>query len=534
MQIQQRDLNRIDEEQIQADGCIRLQIRERGSNRALSTAEAEYVSLSACCTQVIWMRTQLTDYGFHFNKIPIYCDSKSAIAISCNPVQYSRTKHIAIHYHFIKEHVEKGTTALYFVKTDYQLADLFTKSLLVDRFNYLVRRLEADLSKDTLGLEPSLELRRSWCVKGNLGDEGPSSEGTKLNSTFITAEDRVKEEALSITLTRANICIGNSTNVTDSKEKLQKQNFSANHEGKHKSINGKRPQQAEKVRLKTIAGMIRGNTSRKRPREQSEQWLDNEISFPSTQGCQLVDSPIILEALIEGFLVRRIYADEGSSSKVMMEEAQGLAMEGRVTLPHIQAAGSVGTTSQGKKEEHELKTYPHIELRVQRTQSIAPDKRKVVKDEVAEWLKAGIVRKGIELEAYGIKYAPRSVIKGQVLVDFLADTMAEDNSTQIKSGGPNDTLIEGKSRKEFKNSSKNKGRKNACICRFEVGSKLGRIQKNLLDKVLQLHYRSRYQSVSQQTTWTSTLSNGVFLGRSLRFWMDHGKNIPNLNRLIPP
>nr|GEV92109.1 retrovirus-related Pol polyprotein from transposon TNT 1-94 [Tanacetum cinerariifolium] len=75
---------------------------------ALSTAKAEYVSLSACCAQVLWMRTQLTDYGFYFNKIPIYCDSKSAIAISCNPVQHSRTKHIAVRYHFIKEHVDKG------------------------------------------------------------------------------------------------------------------------------------------------------------------------------------------------------------------------------------------------------------------------------------------------------------------------------------------------------------------------------------------------------------------------------------------
>ncbi|GJV45586.1 retrovirus-related pol polyprotein from transposon TNT 1-94 [Tanacetum coccineum] len=104
-------------------------------------AGSEYVSLSACCAQVLWMRTQLTDYGFHFNKIPIYCDSKSAIAISCNPVQHSRTKHIAVRYHFIKEHVEMGTIELYFVKTDYQLADLFTKALPVDRFNYLVRRL---------------------------------------------------------------------------------------------------------------------------------------------------------------------------------------------------------------------------------------------------------------------------------------------------------------------------------------------------------------------------------------------------------
>nr|GEY94316.1 ribonuclease H-like domain-containing protein [Tanacetum cinerariifolium] len=83
----------------------------------------------------------ITDYGFHFNKIPIYCDSKSAIAISCNLVQHSRTKHIAVRYHFIKEHVEKGTIELYFFKTDYQLADIFTKALPADRFNYLVRRL---------------------------------------------------------------------------------------------------------------------------------------------------------------------------------------------------------------------------------------------------------------------------------------------------------------------------------------------------------------------------------------------------------
>nr|GEU79106.1 integrase, catalytic region, zinc finger, CCHC-type, peptidase aspartic, catalytic [Tanacetum cinerariifolium] len=108
---------------------------------ALSTAKAKYVSLSACCAQVLWMRTQLTDYGFYFNKISIYCDSKSTISISCNLIQHSRTKHIAIRYHFIKEHVEKGTIELYLVKTDYQLADLFTKALPVDRFNYLVRRL---------------------------------------------------------------------------------------------------------------------------------------------------------------------------------------------------------------------------------------------------------------------------------------------------------------------------------------------------------------------------------------------------------
>nr|GEW70700.1 hypothetical protein [Tanacetum cinerariifolium] len=108
---------------------------------ALLTVEAEYVSLSACCTQVIWMRIQLTDYGYHFNKISIYYDLKSAIAISCNTLQHSRKKHIAFRYHFIKEYMEKGMIELYFVKTGYQLAELFTKALLVDRFNYLVSRL---------------------------------------------------------------------------------------------------------------------------------------------------------------------------------------------------------------------------------------------------------------------------------------------------------------------------------------------------------------------------------------------------------
>nr|GFA68814.1 retrovirus-related Pol polyprotein from transposon TNT 1-94 [Tanacetum cinerariifolium] len=86
---------------------------------SMSSAEAEYVSLSACCAQVLWMRTQLIDYGFYFDKIPMYCDSKAAIAISCNPVQHSRTKHIDVRYHFIKEKVEKGIVDLFFVGTEY-------------------------------------------------------------------------------------------------------------------------------------------------------------------------------------------------------------------------------------------------------------------------------------------------------------------------------------------------------------------------------------------------------------------------------
>ncbi|KAI3697946.1 hypothetical protein L6452_31052 [Arctium lappa] len=106
-----------------------------------STAEAEYVVAASCCSQVLWMRTQLRDNGFKFDKIPIYCDSKSAIAISANPVQHTKTKHVDVRYHFIKDNVEKGTIELYFVKTDYQLTDLFTKALDEKRFNFLVFKL---------------------------------------------------------------------------------------------------------------------------------------------------------------------------------------------------------------------------------------------------------------------------------------------------------------------------------------------------------------------------------------------------------
>ncbi|GJY78734.1 hypothetical protein Tco_0484535 [Tanacetum coccineum] len=89
----------------------------------------------------IWMRTQLFDYGYKYNWIPMYCDSKSAIAILCNPFPHSKTKHIDIRYHFIKEHVEKGTVELYFVGTEYQLADLFIKALPKECFEYLVYRI---------------------------------------------------------------------------------------------------------------------------------------------------------------------------------------------------------------------------------------------------------------------------------------------------------------------------------------------------------------------------------------------------------
>jgi hypothetical protein len=106
-----------------------------------STAEAEYVSAASCCAQVLWMKNQLADYGMSYSKVPIFCDNTSAIAISQNPVLHSRTKHIDIRYHFIRDHVMKGDIELHFIPTDEQLADIFTKPLDETRFKYLISML---------------------------------------------------------------------------------------------------------------------------------------------------------------------------------------------------------------------------------------------------------------------------------------------------------------------------------------------------------------------------------------------------------
>ncbi|KAJ9548588.1 hypothetical protein OSB04_021131 [Centaurea solstitialis] len=106
-----------------------------------STAEAEYVAAGICCAQVLWLRNQLQDYDIQLSKIPIYCDNTSAIAIANNPVLHSKTKHIEVRYHFIRDHVMNGDIELHFVPTEYQLADLFTKPLDVTRFNMLISEL---------------------------------------------------------------------------------------------------------------------------------------------------------------------------------------------------------------------------------------------------------------------------------------------------------------------------------------------------------------------------------------------------------
>nr|GEU53731.1 reverse transcriptase domain-containing protein [Tanacetum cinerariifolium] len=131
--------------------------RKEGNDLLLDTgmyltayADADHVGCqdSRCSTSG---SAQFLDYGFQLNKIPLYCDNKSAIALYYNSVQHSRAKHIDVRYHFIKEQVENGIVELYFVRTEYQLADIFTKPLPRERFNFLIKKLGIkSLSSKTL------------------------------------------------------------------------------------------------------------------------------------------------------------------------------------------------------------------------------------------------------------------------------------------------------------------------------------------------------------------------------------------------
>ena len=108
---------------------------------SLSTAEAEYVAAASACTQLLWMRQTLKEYGVHCDKVPLLCDNESAIKIAYNPVDHTRTKHIEIRHHFIRDHVARGDIDLSYVSTKDQLADIFTKPLDEARFCYLRNEL---------------------------------------------------------------------------------------------------------------------------------------------------------------------------------------------------------------------------------------------------------------------------------------------------------------------------------------------------------------------------------------------------------
>nr|GEU76968.1 Gag-Pol polyprotein [Tanacetum cinerariifolium] len=135
---------------------------------AMSLREAEYVALSASCAQVMWMRTQLQDYGFNYNKILLYCNSQSSIAISCNPVQHTRTKNIHTRYYFIKEQAnwnemfDSSRTGV--LRYD---GDECNKGRILTKIELALEQSQQGVSNDVLvSIEGVEELKRNVWIKG--------------------------------------------------------------------------------------------------------------------------------------------------------------------------------------------------------------------------------------------------------------------------------------------------------------------------------------------------------------------------------
>ncbi|KAG2404657.1 Retrovirus-related Pol polyprotein from transposon RE1 Retro element 1 [Vigna angularis] len=108
---------------------------------ALSTTKAEYIAAGNCCAQILWMKQQLEDFDIFLDHIPLKCDNTSVINLTKNPIMHSRTKHIEIRHHFLRDHIQKGDCQIEYIDTLHQLADIFTKALPKDRFYELRREL---------------------------------------------------------------------------------------------------------------------------------------------------------------------------------------------------------------------------------------------------------------------------------------------------------------------------------------------------------------------------------------------------------
>eukprot|EP00253_Pinus_taeda_P003957 PITA_03957 len=115
---------------------------KKQSSIALSTAEAEYVAAASCCTQLLWMMQTLQDFQITCTPpISILCDNTSSISISNNPVMHSKTKHIPIKYHFLREQVLEQKVKLEYVPSKEQVANILTKPLPRETFEYLRQKL---------------------------------------------------------------------------------------------------------------------------------------------------------------------------------------------------------------------------------------------------------------------------------------------------------------------------------------------------------------------------------------------------------
>ena len=125
--------------------CLVSWATKKRNSVALSIAETEYLAAALCCSQLLWIKQQLEDFGIKCGPVPIFCDNTSAVNIAKNLVQHKRTKHIDIRHHFLRDNVEKCLITMNFCRTEDQIADIFTKAL--NRVQFEKNRLELGMTK---------------------------------------------------------------------------------------------------------------------------------------------------------------------------------------------------------------------------------------------------------------------------------------------------------------------------------------------------------------------------------------------------
>ncbi|GJZ24705.1 hypothetical protein Tco_0562164 [Tanacetum coccineum] len=117
--------------------CLTSWFSKKQTAIAISTIEAKYVSAGKACQQALWMKQALVDYDINLDDIPVFCDNKGAIDLSKNTVLHSRTKHIEIRYHFLRDNVQKGNISIRKVSSKDIIANILNKPLKQEPFNLL-------------------------------------------------------------------------------------------------------------------------------------------------------------------------------------------------------------------------------------------------------------------------------------------------------------------------------------------------------------------------------------------------------------
>ncbi|GJR16854.1 putative ribonuclease H-like domain-containing protein [Tanacetum coccineum] len=156
---------------------------------ANSTTEAEYITASHCCGQVLWIQNQMLDYGYNFMQTKIHVDNESAICVVKNPVYHSKTKHIEIRHYFIRDSYEKRLIEMVKIHTDNNVADLLTKAFDVTDYAQVSFGLKLEGKHDdqllnTAGL--SFLYLKKLCTADLGADEAIYKEGGDSVERAIT------------------------------------------------------------------------------------------------------------------------------------------------------------------------------------------------------------------------------------------------------------------------------------------------------------------------------------------------------------